>query len=328
MDKLVVNLSDKHFTKDQLSVLSKGLNFCPVPKEPKPGDLRTDLDRLHRRLRLHSFFKDDEELEITEGGNLYSLSEFKHLKFKPASKFNPVGPAGLESMITLNEFEFNNRPNYEPAFFDNLNKGERIALNELKTMKDVIFKSADKGRSVVIQSRTQYLDEGYRQLSDTKFYTKQTLDLTEKHRLEIESFLFSMLNNQEIDISVYDYLTQKECRTSVLYLLPKIHKGKTPCPGRPIVSAINSPTEKISQFVDHFLNPCAFRVKSYLKDTTHFLTTLDQVGDLPENSWLVTLDVVQLYPNISNGKGILAAKEALEELRPNPNYKPQNSTLI
>jgi hypothetical protein len=40
-----------------------------------------------------------------------------------------------------------------------------------------------------------------------------------------------------------------------------------------------SPTEKISQFVDHFVNPSIQKIKSYVKDTTHFLCLLEEVGD-------------------------------------------------
>ena len=36
-----------------------------------------------------------------------------------------------------------------------------------------------------------------------------------------------------------------------------------PPPGRPIVSTVSSHTEKMSQFVDHFLNACAQNVTSY-----------------------------------------------------------------
>ena len=54
-----------------------------------------------------------------------------------------------------------------------------------------------------------------------------------------------MYQNSEIDS--YDYFLNKECRTPILYLLLKIHKGKTP-PGRSIISVVVSHTEKISQF--------------------------------------------------------------------------------
>ena len=61
MDNFVLNLTDKILTEDQINVLSKGLNFCPTPKDTNPVDLRFDLDSLQRRLRLHSHFKDEED---------------------------------------------------------------------------------------------------------------------------------------------------------------------------------------------------------------------------------------------------------------------------
>ena len=88
------------------------------------------------------------------------------------------------------------------------------------------------------------------------------------HRNAINDFLFSMLNNGEIDFSVYDYLYNKECRTPILYLLSKIHKGITPPLCRPIVSAVNLHTEKISYIVHHFLNPCATRVDKFVAHYT------------------------------------------------------------
>jgi hypothetical protein len=109
-----------------------------------------------------------------------------------------------------------------------------------------------------------------------------------------------------------------------MYFLPKIHKGVTPPPGRPICSGNGSPTEKISQLVDHFLNPIAQKVKSYVKDTTHFLQILDTLGNLPPNCIVASFDVTSLYTNIPNDFGLQAAKEGFEEFRPNPDIKPSN----
>ena len=39
-------------------------------------------------------------------------------------------------------------------------------LKELKQMDNIVVTSADKGRAVIIWSKQQYLDEGYRQLAD------------------------------------------------------------------------------------------------------------------------------------------------------------------
>ena len=58
-------------------------------------------------------------------------------------------------------------------------------------------------------------------------------------------------------------------RTPIMYLLPKIHKENRP--GRPIVSAILSPTERTSAFVDLHLKPLVKLIPSYIQDTTDFI---------------------------------------------------------
>ena len=99
-------------------------------------------------------------------------------------------------------------------------------------------------------------------------------DPTETHRIQVQNTvedMYQKVQNGEIDITVKDYLTDTTCRCSELYLLAKLHKFKYPLPARPVISSNGCPTEKISQFVDHFLNPTTFTNKSYVRDTTHFL---------------------------------------------------------
>ena len=105
-------------------------------------------------------------------------------------------------------------------------------------------------------------------------------------------------------------LSQKNCRTPLFYLLLKIHKKNNP--GRPIVSACDSPTEKISMYVDSYLQPLAVKIDSYFKDTTDFLHKLTEMGQLHKDSTLVTIDVVSLYTNIPLKDGIRATKQALD----------------
>ena len=49
-----------------------------------------------------------------------------------------------------------------------------------------------------------------------------------------------------------------------------------------------------------------------IKDTTHFLNKLQQLGQLPNNAILVTLDVSSLYTNIPHNEGINACRHFLE----------------
>ena len=139
---------------------------------------------------------------------------------------------------------------------------------------------------MVIQNRDDYIGEDLRQLSDTNFYSKTDTDLSEKHHNGKHD---EMLEAEEIDRSCADYLCNPEYRTSEFYMLPKILKRLDNPPGRPIVSGNGCPTEHISQFVDHFLKPIVQDLRSYIKDTTHFLSILRDAGDFPDDKLLVTL---------------------------------------
>jgi len=97
----------------------------------------------------------------------------------------------------------------------------------------------------------------------------------------------------------------------VFYTLTKIHKA-TPV-SRPITSGCDSPTERISSFVDHLLQPIAKRQASYLKDTTDFLNFIGEKTKLPKNTILVSMDVTSLYTNIPQEEGITTVCEAYEE---------------
>ena len=121
--------------------------------------------------------------------------------------------------------------------------------------------------------------------------------------------------------------THTPIRTAQFYMLPKIHKRKTDPPGRPIVSGNGCPTERISQFVDHFLQHGVRCIRSYIKDTTHFLGILNNLLKLPEGTISATLDVSNLYTNIPNNEGIQACETMLDQERPN-SRTPLNTSLI
>ena len=90
-------------------------------------------------------------------------------------------------------------------------------------------------------------------------------------------------------------------RIPVFYTLTKIHKP-TPV-GRPIVAGNDGPTERISSFVDSLLQPIAKSQKSYLKDTTDFVNFIKR-RNLPEDVFLVSLDVASQYATIPQEEGI------------------------
>jgi len=55
-----------------------------------------------------------------------------------------------------------------------------------------------------------------------------------------------------------------------------------------------------------------------IKDTTHFFNKLEQLGQLPNNAFLDTLDVSSLYANIPHNEGIEACRHFLDTRIRNP----------
>lgn len=75
---------------------------------------------------------------------------------------------------------------------------------------------------------------------------------------------------------------------------------KLGCLGKRVYSTNECPTDRIKALVHHFLKSMEPNISSYIKDTTHFLCMLNPKGELPEDTIIVTLDVMSLYTNIPN----------------------------
>ena len=88
-----------------------------------------------------------------------------------------------------------------------------------------------------------------------------------------------------------------------------MYKG---CPGRPVISGCNTPTEKISEFVDYHLKPLIASIPSFVKDKNDFLHKLVDIDTLPEGAIKVSIDVVGLYPHIPHDEGLDAIRHALK----------------
>jgi hypothetical protein len=95
-----------------VSLLSKGLNFCPTPGEPDISTLKQDLDTFHTSLRRAMFFNrrvdSNTSLDLSTMSNQLNNTipdddgPFDHQKFRNPSKWAPKGPIQLESMIVFN----------------------------------------------------------------------------------------------------------------------------------------------------------------------------------------------------------------------------------
>ena len=134
-----------------------------------------------------------------------------------------------------------------------MTNAEYKMIEHLKENNSIVIKKADKGSSIVILDREYYIKEAMRQLSDKKFYKECKKDLTLEHHSIIQELILQMFDKKIISEQTYKFLSEGWKRTSIFYLLPKIHKNLVEPPGRPIVSSIDSPTERISMMLDIIL---------------------------------------------------------------------------
>ena len=98
-----------------------------------------------------------------------------------------------------------------------------------------------------------------------------------------------------------------------MYLLPKIHKRLCNVPEHPVISNCGTSTEKMSEFLDHHLQPVMKGGNYYVKDTNNFLRKFKELGKVPPNAILVTADIVALYSCIPHDTGLKVLHEKLEE---------------
>ena len=105
----------------------------------------------------------------------------------------------------------------------------------------------------------------------------------------------------DLSIDTLNYVFVENPKFARFYLLSKIYERLHNVPGRPVISKCEFYTENISSYLDYHLQPLAQNVKSYIKDTHHFLNKIKKLGSLPYGTILCIMGVVGLYPNIPHG---------------------------
>ena len=294
----VLDLTPYEFNNDTITLLMKGLSFTPTPPS-KEANLREDFADFTRKLRLKEYFIDKN----------YQSEDI----VRPKSEFAPQSGRVPELDDIASEIE--TMKIKEKKFKDNLSKSERKALNELLHNNEIVIKQADKCGTVVIMTKKYYHEMVMEHLLDHSTYTEPNEEDPDKKVMEIikeyadEYTLPDVLTEKE-----NEYISEFSPTSSKFYCLPKIHKSKEiekimeerpadhlkmPEPpnisGRPIVGGPNCPTNKLSNLI---LKPLVFKVRSYVKDSFHFLEMLPRNVDF--ESTFVTFDVSSLYTNISH----------------------------
>lgn len=255
-------------------------------------------------------------------------SFFEHRKktqktpFTHASNWTPKLiqlPPSVRKLIRANTYAFKTL-NWRNETKQNIKKEEIQALSELIKNKEIVIKPADKGSSVVIMDREQYIWEAKRQLSNAEHYKSLNQPIFPETIPMIKSIIDDLYTKKFINNKQKLYLHDSiGSRPRLFYLLPKIHKNPNSWslpfvipPGRPIVSDCSSDTYRLAEYIEYYLNPISNKHPSYIKDTYDFLDKVRQ-AKIPENSLLFTVDIDSLYTNIDIEAGLKAVKNCFKK---------------
>lgn len=151
VSKNVVNLSDIELNGGEISLLAKGLKFCPTPKELDRSAIKRDFKEFERKTKCKYYFL----------LNLCEQREQNFRQFREKSDWMPniKDPAvelyfkKLEEKINLIKEGGKN--------YSNLSDEEQQALRSLKNRRDIVIKEADKGGAIVVWGWEDYCKEAY-----------------------------------------------------------------------------------------------------------------------------------------------------------------------
>ena len=328
ISQVVHNISKSTLSSHEMSLLEKGLNFCPSTKDVDTEELLDDAFAYCRKLRLKHYFDNsadaeknidelqkDEEEPLVQDERCPMVSTYKNPYFNSPAQYTPPN---LEKFIAATKTSIADLISKPSPRNTNMTSSERDTMASLKKRSDIVITSADKGGKVVVMDKVAYIKECENQLKNPEFYTKIDTDPTEEIVDEIKTEVSNMLDKNLISKKESHQLTEsfEKPRMAIFYGLPKIHKVFQDFPPlRPIVSGFGTITSKLSEYLDTYLKYQARKGAAYIRDTKDFLVKLKNLKSIPKNAILVTMDVGSLYTNIDHMEGADACFKKLEMRR-------------
>ena len=84
---------------------------------------------------------------------------------------------------------------------------------------------------------------------------------------------------------MFENLQRKGYNFRKICPLPKVHEVLSDNPQHPVISNSGIPTEKVSDFLDHHLQPLMKQENLYIKDAGSFLKKLRAIGEVPKEAF-------------------------------------------
>ncbi|CAF1039841.1 unnamed protein product [Didymodactylos carnosus] len=213
--KLVYNYSYRSLTKAEESLLSHGWKYAMNIKELNSLNVKTDIEYIYYRM---------EKCSLIDATNRAKIKG------------------------TLNDFGTTIKQRLKRSHVPNLSVIEIEAIKTLTNDKRIIIAKVDKGNSIVVLNREDYIQKGMVILDDRRSFKLLNENPTDEREKKFIKFLLKLKKKNAIDKNEYKRMRPDAgSRTPEAYFLVKVHKKNQPV--RAVISSYDAYNYKTAKYI-------------------------------------------------------------------------------
>ena len=191
----------------------------------------------------------------------------------------------------------------------NISKEEQKAMKELRNNNTRVILTADKGMSMVVMDRDEYIRKAEELLSQPTYKTIPA-DTTTKYKNKLITLLKIIKAEGGINEATYRRLYPTGTRSPKFYGLPKVHKEGMPL--RPIVSSREAVCYETAKELARILKPLVGRSPYCVHNTKDFIQLIRCIQLHPDEC-IMSYDVKALLTSVHIEPAINIIKKHLEQ---------------
>ena len=180
-------------------------------------------------------------------------------------------------------------------------------MKEIKSCDDKVVRVQHKDSRFVLLSNDDYESKVQHQIERSSF-AETDIDYSKNFEQIFNSWNSKWTSKGVIDNNWKRFITSTNSRPGKMYGLVKTHKVNNPV--RVMTSGCNTTIESLSIYIEHGLFELSEGIPSRIKDSNHLLDIIDNMNSmlLPANSILVSINIVNMFPNTENKCSLDAVK--------------------
>lgn len=298
-----LNQSHYIFTERQNHLLELGPSYVPPPtkREISKATYMTNasLDSLKRQIFVHITNTSRNAGQIINIDQNVTLNAWKFIN--PTQRtygVQPDLPNDINTKIDFLQHEINKLNERELKNSNCTNQTSNKTIKEIRLIENLVVVPTDKTKRLIAMDKKEYDNLYNEHLNNYEIMNRLSLPSSRQNKFNKE--LTTIANKQTENVKKLLYLAKcSEPIPSNMIILPKDHKE--PLKGRPLVSAIDTPSTNLSKILADSMKPLLNRVSAHLRNTSEFINIILQREWIINNStqyFFGSLDVSNLYGSI------------------------------